>query len=218
MADTAVPRRRGLAALLVVGAMVMAADTLRDSFDAGMDGWEPVVAERWEVAEAEGNALLRLKTPGTLREGVRRPAEYVLARDAGWRDVTIRLRLRSLRPATVIGRDAVVIFGWRDDTHFYYAHVSNDSNGSTHNIIMKVAGETRQAIQQPARPEPRLSDGWHEVQVEHRADGTIQVFMDDLETPLMTAQESDYPSGRVGFGTFDDVAEFDDVVIDGTRL
>lgn len=216
MVTAGLSRLRGLILLLAAG-LALAAEVVEDGFEAGFDRWEPIDPAHWEIAEADGGHVLRLKTPGALREGVRRPGEYALLRGDGWRDVTIDARVKSLRPSTLKGRDVVVVFGWRDDTHFYYAHLSNDSNGTTHNVIMKVHGDQRTALQSPARPEARLSDGWHNVRVEHRADGTIRVFHGDRTVPLMTAHDPDYPSGRVGLGTFDDTAEFDDVKVTGER-
>ncbi|MBI5833036.1 MAG: hypothetical protein HZB16_12130 [Armatimonadetes bacterium] len=199
--------------------------TFEDRFDGDLSRWQPLHAENWELRmvreDGLDNHILALRTAPPLRPGVRRPAETLLVRDRVWRDVTLDVRARSLRAATVVGRDVVLIFGYVDDLHFYYAHLSNDSNGSTHNVIMKVNGDDpdpakqRVTIQAERRPEPRLTDGWHAMRVEHRADGAIRVFMDALDKPLMTAQDTTYPAGGVGLASFDDTAEFDDVRIVG---
>jgi len=199
--------------------------TFEDSFDGDLARWTPLHADNWEIrhAEVDGHktSTVAITTAPPLRPGVRRPAETLLVRDHVWRDVTIDLRARSLRPSTLVGRDVVVIFGYVDDLHFYYTHLSNDSNGSTHNVIMKVNGDDpdpakqRVTIHAEKKPEPRLSDGWHPIRVEHRADGAIRVFMDDMDKPLMTAQDTTYPAGLVGIASFDDTAEFDDVKIVG---
>lgn len=115
---------------------------------------------------------------------------------------------QSLEPLSLVGRDVCILFGYRDDTHFYYAHVSNDSNGETHNVIMKVAGDTRRRINVEDRPEPRMTEGGHTIKVEHLSSGTITVWVDDMANPLMTAHDTDYSSGAVGFGAFDDRAAF----------
>ena len=40
--------------------------------------------------------------------------------------------------------------------------------------------------------------------------GTIEVFFDDLKTPMMKVTDSTFGKGRVGIGSFDDMNEFDD--------
>lgn len=195
------------------------AETFTDDFSAGTDRWQPLNAKDWEVRQDGDNPYLALIKVPPLRPGVRRPAEYALVKDKRWQDVTLNLRLMSLRPKTLNGRDCVVIFGWRDDTHFYYAHISNDSNGTVHNVLMKVDGDQRGAIQVEKKPEPRLKkDGWHNVKLLHQADGTIKLWVDDLDQPLMTAKDTSYPDGAVGVGSFDDTAAFDDVKVEGTLV
>ncbi|MBN2452003.1 MAG: hypothetical protein JXR77_16575 [Lentisphaeria bacterium] len=185
-----------------------------ESFDGGLASWTLHPPDLWEVRDG----ALVLTKPGPQTPPVRRPGAYALLRDRVWRDVTIEARIQSLRPASVKGRDLCIVFGYRDETHFYYAHLSNDSNGKTHNVIVKVMGSARVPITNEKRPEARLSDGWHDVRVEHRADGDIRVFMDDNTDPLMSARDTDYTRGAVGVGTFDDPGMFDDVRVTGSLV
>lgn len=207
-------------ATLTWGAAV-AAERLTDDFSAGWDRWQPLQAANWELRRDGDNPYLALVKPGVVpptpeRPGVRRPAEFVLLKDRRWREVTLTAKVQSLRPTTLKGRDVVLLFGWQDDGHGYYVHLSNDSNGGTHNVIVRVDGTTRKAIQQPPKPAPCLTDGWHTARVSLSAEGAIKVFFDNLEEPLMTAQDTTYRDGMVGLGAFDDPAAFDDVVVEGT--
>lgn len=43
--------------------------------------------------------------------------------------------------------------------------------------------------------------------------GEVQVYFDDMQTPAMTATDKTFGEGRVGFGSFDDIGNFDDVRI-----
>ena len=49
------------------------------------------------------------------------------------------------------------------------------------------------------------------------ADGTIKVYFDDMKTPILEAKDTTFGAGQVGFGSFDDTARFDDVVVEGTK-
>lgn len=186
-----------------------------DSFSTGLTAWQMLTPASWHIRDEEGAAVLVLRKPGEQRPPVRRPSEYALLRGKTWQDVTVTARVRTLRPAKVKGRDVCILFGVQDETHFYYTHLSNDSNGKTHNVIMKVKGNKRFPIMREKRPEARLTGAWHTARIFHGKNGTIKVWLDDMETPLMTAVDTDYPSGAIGLGAFDDPAEFDDVQVSG---
>jgi hypothetical protein len=60
------------------------------------------------------------------------------------------------------------------------------------------------------------TNGWHNVKVVRRiAEGTIEVYFDDMQNPLMTARDNTFTWGQVGIGTFDDHGNFDDIVVRG---
>jgi hypothetical protein len=62
------------------------------------------------------------------------------------------------------------------------------------------------------------TDGWHDVKVIRRvADGTMEIYFDDMKKPLMTARDKTFTWGQIGVGTFDDHGNFDDVVLWGMR-
>lgn len=206
-----------LVVLVIAATLTSCAKPARmdDDFSRGFGRWEPLDAANWKVYRREGNAFLVLVKPGAQRPPVRRPGEYALFGDQSWSDVTIEVRARTLRPETVVHRDVCVIFGYRDDTHFYYAHISSASDGSVHNVIMKVSGRTRERINREPRPDPRLTDGWHTIRVRHLRTGRIEVWVDSFEKPVMSAFDRDYQSGRVGVGSFDDPAAFDDFHVAG---
>ncbi len=192
--------------------------TVTDGFAHGTARWRFLDASHWKIGGEDANPYLVLDKPGKQRPPVRRPGQYALMKGGAWRDVIIEARVKSLRPSAFNGRDVCILFGFVDDTHFYYTHLCSDSNGKTHNVIMKVEGSKRMVIMREKRPSPRLTDGWHRVRVTHRASGEIAVYMNDFEVPLMTASDTSYPAGMVGVGSFDDRAAFDDIRIGGTLL
>ncbi len=186
----------------------------RDDFSDGMGAWEPLAEGHFRVVEEAGRPVLELTRTGPQRPPVRRPGMYILAPLPPQRDVAITVRARSLRPNTVRGRDVVILFGFQDDTRYYYAHISNDSDNRTHHVIMKVDGATRTPIQRERDPEPRLIGEWHRIRVEHRRDGEIRVYVDDMDTPTLTARDEAWPEGRIGLGSFDDPARFADFAVE----
>ena len=196
------------------------AETMSFDFNAGFQGWKPLSTGGWEHRNdaGAGGGYLALIEAGTLRPPVRRPTAYVLLPEHVWSDFTLDLRARSDEAATVGNRDVVVLFGYIDDTHYYYAHLSSHSDDAFHNVIFRVEGSERSLIDEQTLPAARLDGTWQQIRVTHASDGAIAVYLDDLETPLMTAQDTTYPAGAIGFGAFDDRASFDDVRIEGTLL
>ena len=136
-------------------------------------------------------------------------------------EVTGEVRLDT--PVEVTNRDVIIVFGYRSDTEFYYAHVSTDNTIYPHNGIFKVDNADRERIdyQWNGRSEgaaPAITDAaWHEVRVKHLpATGEIAVYVDGAKDPLMTARDSTFPSGRVGFGSFDNIGSLRDLKVRGT--
>ena len=186
-----------------------------DNFDAGLKSWKFLRPDSWETKTENGNQVLVLSKKGKQLPGVRRPGEYGLIRNKQWTNVTVNATIKTLMPDEVKGRDICILFGYVDDTHFYYTHLCSDSNGTVHNVIMKVSGSERKAIMKEKLPEVRLTAQWHNVRVEHLSGGSIKVWMDDMNEPLMTADDKDYPVGMVGLGSFDDIAMFDSIKVEG---
>jgi len=195
---------------------IASGQAFQDDFEKGLKAWEPLTPSSWEIQKEGENSVLVLIKAGVDRPPVRRPREYTLVKGKVWRDATITAKVKTLRPDKVKGRDICILFGYVDDTHFYYAHVCSDSNNKTHNVVMKVSGTERTVIMNENKPEPRLTAAWHTVRVSHASAGEIKVWVDDMDTPLMTAHDTDYPAGKMGLATFDDTAKFDDVTIEYT--
>lgn len=163
------------------------------------------------------NGLLTLSANSTQVSGmVARPGGYALV-PGDWRNSTLTVEARTLMTSSTTTRDVVLIFGYVDETRFYYAHVSSSSNGTTQTHITRVKGTTATPIQSPSVPPAKLTSNWHTLRVTHSANGAIAVFADNLSTPFMTANDTTFPVGRAGFGSYDDRAEFRRVTVAGER-
>ncbi|WNO71054.1 hypothetical protein [Streptomyces sp. AM8-1-1] len=66
---------------------------------------------------------------------------------------------------------------------------------------------------------PAVTDAaWHDVRVVHCADsGEIAVYADGSKHPLMTAVDTTFAAGRVGFGSFDNVGSLRNLKVSGQR-
>jgi glucose/arabinose dehydrogenase len=185
----------------------------------GAENWQPVTPEKWQFPGTE----VILAEPGVSRPGPRRPFEYaVLTTGPEFGSVQIDGEVRIDTPVEISNRDVIIVFGYRSDTEFYYAHLSTDNTIYPHNGIFVVNNADRLRIEDqwdgstgapPAIPDKE----WHKVRVTHCADsGEIAVYVDGAKAPLMTATDTTFNSGRVGFGSFDNIGRLRNLTVTGT--
>jgi hypothetical protein len=186
----------------------------------GGENWDPVTPEKWAFRDRQAI----LTEPGQARPGPRRPFEYaVLTAGPELGSVQIEGDVRIDTPVEVTNRDVIIVFGWQSDTRFYYAHLSTDNTIYPHNGIFVVDDADRVRIDHQWNGRfgapPAITDAdWHHVEVTHcAATGEIAVYVDGSDVPLMTAVDTTFSSGRVGFGSFDNIGRLRDLTVHGTR-
>jgi thiamine phosphate synthase YjbQ (UPF0047 family) len=114
-------------------------------------------------------------------------------------------------------RDLCLFFGRTDPTHFYYAHIASKADAHAHTIHL-VNGAPRVSIAKERTDGMHWDDQYHRARVVRNTEtGLIQVFVDDMTKPVMTAEDKTFPSGGIGIGSFDDTGNFDDVCIWGKK-
>ncbi len=112
-------------------------------------------------------------------------------------------------------RDLCLFFDHQDASHFYYVHLGKQADAAA-NSIFKVDGKPRVSIAEKRTQGTPWTDGWHHVRIVRTAqDGLIQVYFDDMKTPVMSAHDRTFTHGRLGIGSFDDTGMFDAVRIRG---
>jgi hypothetical protein len=181
------------------------------------DDWAPRTPAKWAFPGDE----VVLTEPGTNpNDGIRRPFEYAVLTEGpelGSFELTGQVRLDA--PASVNNRDVIVVFGWQSDTEYYYAHLSQDNTIYAHNGIFKVNNTDRERIDDQwdgavGAPPAVTDEEWHDVRVVRCVDsGDIAVYVDGLEDPLLTANDSTFGEGRVGFGSFDNNGRLRDLTV-----
>jgi len=186
------------------------------------EAWTFRTPELWRIGVEGDRRFLQMAKPAQrpMLPGVRRPQEYALHTRHRFRSFNLSCRLRVDCDPSVAGRDACIIFGRRDDTHFYYVHLSNVAD-QFHNAIIRVDGQTRTSLL-PAGTHPPLTvpgTEWHKVDVIRDADaGTIVVYVDAYDRqakPWAQIEDRTYDWGYVGLGSFNDHASFAHLLIEG---
>jgi hypothetical protein len=193
-----------------------AGTTVVDAMSA--QDWAPVTPSKWAFPGREAI----LTEPGVQRPGPRRPFEYaVLTKGPAFGDVQIDAEVRIDTPVSVTNRDVIVVFGYRSDTEFYYAHLSSDNTIYPHNGIFVVDNADRLRIEDQwtgfhGAPPAIADEAWHQVRVVRCAGtGETAVYMDGSKYPLMTTVDTTFGSGRVGFGSFDNAGRIRKLTVTG---
>jgi len=189
-------------------------------FEAGSAaGWLPNQPSHWRVAQQEGAMVYELIAPGEQGK-VRAPTSWSFLADYDVTSFVFAGRLKCATDASNPLRDMCVFFHFQDPTHFYYVHFAASSD-EVHNIIGLVNGSDRVKINlEPAGKSVfRLTDtSWHAFKVTYdEATAKIQAYLDDLDTPILTAVDRTLGHGLAGVGSFDDTGYFDDIKLWGER-
>jgi hypothetical protein len=139
-----------------------------------------------------------------------------LLKDVAFGEMELTARVRSTHP-DYGHRDAVIVFGYQDPAHFYYVHLGKQADDHANQIFI-VDDAPRTKISITSTSGTNWDDNWHTVRVVRRpADGTIEIYYDDMQKPVMTAKDSKFAWGGIGVGTFDDTSDWDDIVVRGVK-
>lgn len=198
-----------------------------DDFEQGMGRWETTDPDPtrsvWQVVELPGpqgtpTHVLRAGGVSKYQPTHRSPFTIAWLKDAKVGDFQLTARVQSTNRGAGGHRDMCLFWGRQDADHFYYVHLGAQPDPAACQIFI-VDGAPRKAITVKEAKETPWTDGWHTVRVLRRvADGTMQVYFDDLETPLMTAKDTTFAAGGVGLGTFDDHGNWDEFELRGVEV
>lgn len=133
-----------------------------------------------------------------------------LLKDVCVSDFELRVKLQSTNKNAGPHRDLCLFWGYQDASHFYYVHLGAKSDPRACQIFIVNDAARVKITTQVATGTP-WTDGWHEVKVLRDVkSGLMEVYFDDLDKPLMGADDKTFTWGQVGLGTFDDHGNFDD--------
>ena len=172
----------------------------------------------WAITKTNDLIALDLVTQSQYKPTYRSPFNIALIADKVFTDFVLEAKL--MQTGKEYGhRDMCLFFGVQDPSHFYYAHIATAADDHAHNIFIvkdapriKIAKETTKGVNWDLGV-------WHKVRLERKgSDRTIKVYFDDMNKPIMTAEDTNFKSGYVGFGSFDDTGMVDEIKIWGPSL
>ncbi|MHC4477292.1 MAG: 3-keto-disaccharide hydrolase [Planctomycetota bacterium] len=185
-----------------------------DFEDRKLDAWQPTDPQAWRVETGREGRVLSLSGKSNYKPPVRSPLNINLIRDVTVASFELQLKMLSTSK-DYAHRDLCLFFGHQDPSHFYYVHIANKSDPHSNSIFL-VDGKDRVSIAKTRTEGTPWDEDWHTVRLVRDVDkGTIQVFVDNMRKPIMTAEDKTFKSGRIGVGSFDDTGQFDDIHLTG---
>jgi hypothetical protein len=181
-----------------------------EDFEQGMDRWEPTDPAAWALVEDGGSKVLALQKSSAYEPAVRSPKSIAWLKD--FNAASFVLEVRARQTGREYGhRDLCFFFGRQDATHYYYVHIATAADDHANSIFL-VNGAPRVSIAKERTSGTKWTSDYHRIRIVRDAEnGRIEVFFDDMDTPIMMAEDKTFTSGTIGLGSFDDTGNFDDI-------
>ena len=189
---------------------------LKEDFKRGFARWDTTDASAWKVREfgKPGNRVFELYGASKYKPPHRSPVNMAMLKYQTVGDFVLTAKVRTTKKSYG-HRDMCLFFGYQDPAHFYYVHLGKRADDHANQIFI-VNGAPRTKISTRSTPGTDWDDHWHHVKIKRRvAEGTIEVYFDDMEDPVMTADDKTFAWGQIGLGSFDDTGQWDNVKLSG---
>lgn len=190
----------------------------QDDFESGAEKWQPTDDSAWKISDIGSTKVYsQFKKRSQYEPPHRSPYNISLLKGMYVSDFDLHVKVKSTHP-DYGHRDACLFFGHQNPAQFYYVHLGKKADPHANQIFI-VNNSPRTKISLQSTDGTDWDDRWHDVKVVRRvADGTIEIYFDDMTKPVMTAKDKTFTWGRIGLGSFDDTADFDDLRLYGKTV
>jgi hypothetical protein len=190
---------------------------VHEKFESGDERWQPTDAKAWKVVKNEKGSFYNQFQMSKYTPPHRSPLNMSLLKDVVVGDFALEAKVQSTGKDNA-HRDMCLFFGYQDRAKFYYVHIAKKADDNANQIFI-VNDAARKKISTRSTGGTPWDDNWHHVKIVRRiGDGAIEVYFDDMKTPIMTALDKTFTWGRVGLGSFDDSGNWADVKLRGVRV
>jgi len=211
----------GLAATILMGTSAGGAGpsdlplVFEDDFEQGAAHWQPTDPKAWRIHQTDRGKVYNQFQKSDYEPPHRSPYNISLLKEVVVSDFVLVVKVQSTHATAGAHRDMCLFFNYQDPAHFYYVHLGAKPDPHSSQIMI-VNDAPRVMITKNKSPGIPWDDGWHTVKIVRRtADGTIEIYFDDMQKPVMTAVDKTFTSGQVGLGSFDDHGNWDDFKLYG---
>ena len=173
--------------------------------------------DAWKIIDDDVDGakrpVLALVQQSNYKPAVRSPVNLAWINDLKVSHFVLEIRGKSTQKPTVMNRDLCFAFGGVDATHFLYAHLAARED-KIHNQIHLVDGKDREPVTVKHADKTPWDDKYHTIKIT-RDDTGVKAYFDGVL--LLTTDRKDLPTGRLGFGSFDDIANFAEITVWGKK-
>jgi len=187
-----------------------------EDFESGAEAWEPADPQAWKLETLDGNTVFAQFAQSKVKNPVRSPFNRCIRKGDSVGSFVLDVKFQSTKK-DYPHRDLCLFFGFQDPSHLYYVHFGKRTDDHANQIFI-VNEQPRTKISTKTTPGTDWDDEWHHARIKRNVQsGSIEVFFDDMQTPVMTATDKTFQWGRVGIGSFDDTGRFDNVMLFGQK-
>lgn len=182
--------------------------------DGKTDQWQPTDVNAWKIEDIKGNKVFHQFAQSKVVNPVRSPFNRSVIKDLSVSDFVLDVKLQSTA-RDYDHRSLCLFFGYQDPAHLYYVHFGKRTDDNANQIFI-VNNLPRKKISLETTPGTPWDDEWHHARIVRKVEsGTIEVYFDNMEKPVMKAVDKTFTWGQVGIGSFDDTGRFDEVLVYG---
>ena len=186
-------------------------------FSQGMKAWD-ALDDGWKIKQlddpgSDSPAVLSLfKKKTNYKPPFRSPGHIALIRGQEFGSFELNVDVLSTHK-DYNHRDVCFFFGFEGPGKYYYVHLGKKMDPHANQIFI-VNQAARTKISLTTTEGTNWDDQWHKVRIRRDIQsGSIEVYYDDMEKPVMTAKDKTFVGGKIGVGSFDDTADFKRVQI-----
>ncbi len=193
---------------------------LKDDFSDGISAWKMTDPAAWRAGQVgdPANPVLELFGKSKYEPPHRSPFNIALLEAPTVGDFVLTAKLRTTKESYG-HRDLCLFFGYQNPAHFYYVHLGQKTDDHANQIFIVDDAPRIKVSEKTTDGTPWKDDTWHQVKIVREVEnGLIEVYFDDMDTPVMSAHDKTFASGEIGLGSFDDVGMFDDVELRGVEV
>ena len=186
-------------------------------FEDGAADWKPTDDSAWKIEKTEkGNVYSQFKKRSNYNPPHRSPYNISLLNAPTITSFQLDVDVLSTHP-DYGHRDCCLFFGYQDPANFYYVHLGKKTDDHANQIFI-VNDKPRIKISTKTTEGTNWDEKWHHVRIIRNAEsGQIRVYFDDMENPIMEAENTEFKFGKIGLGSFDDTGNWDNVVLRGLK-
>jgi len=164
-------------------------------------------SSRWQTVDESGDILYQINDTsfGPIGDGAL--GEVTVFNGSTYSEFEIQAEARS--DENLVSNtyaDYAIVFGYEDANNYYYAMYNSDSISTE---IFQVVNDVRSTLGSYAGS-IITDNNFHTVKVVYQ-NGDIKMYYDGAL--LITVSDSQVPTGKVGFGGYNDYSSWDDIVI-----